>query len=216
MDFLDKLKMVSIFRGLTLEETESVIKKLGYKIKEFEKNETVFFRGDKIENIIINVEGELYTEMQKYNGDVIEVGIINEYDILASAFIFGASNELPVDVISKTHSKLIFLNKQKLFECMQENSRFLNNFLNEISEKSQFLSKRLWFNFVNKNIEDKIFDYIKNNEKNGIIHFKPGISHLAKRFGVTRPSLSRELSNFCSRGIIERLGKNQYKILIEI
>ena len=150
--------------------------------------------------------------MQKYNGDVIEVGIIKAHELFVSAFIFGDSNTTPVDVVSRTDCDILSLEKEKLLECMQENKKFLNNFLDEISNKSQFLSKRLWFNFVNKSIEDKIIDYIEQNSKDNIVHFRPSISEISRRFGVTRPSLSREISNLCSKGILQRIGKNKYNV----
>ena len=80
--------------------------------------------------------------------------------------IFGNSNNSPVDIVSRTKCKILFLEKEKLLECMQENKEFLKNFLDEISNKSQFLSKKIWFNFVNKSIEDKLIDYINNKDEN--------------------------------------------------
>ena len=107
---------------------------------------------------------------------------------------------------------MVFLETDNLLECMQQDEKFLRNVLDEISNKGQFLSKRIWFNFVNKSIEDKLIDYINTNTKNGIVNFKPSISELAKRFGVTRPSLSRELSNLCDKEILARIGRNKYNV----
>lgn len=215
MELLDKLKLISIFKDMNSEDIKQIIDKMKYSIKNYDKEETIYFRGDKINYILINLEGELYSEMQKYNGDVIEVGAFETNDVLASAFIFGTSNNSPVDIVTRTKCQILFLKKEKLLECMQENKVFLKNFLDEISNKSQFLSKRIWFNFLNKSIEDKIIDYINNNLQNEMIHFKPSISELSKRFGVTRPSLSREIANFCSLGILTRIGKNKYNVNIK-
>ena len=212
MDVINSLKASSIFKNLTSQDITYIIQKLNYKVKEFDKGETVYFRGDDVSHIIINIVGELYTEMQKYNGDVIEVGIIKQNDVLASAFIFGSSHKSPVDMITRTKCTMIFLETDNLLECMQQDEKFLRNVLDEISNKGQFLSKRIWFNFVNKSIEDKIIDYINTNTKNGVVNFKPSISELAKRFGVTRPSLSRELSNLCDKEILARIGRNKYNV----
>ena len=212
MELLNTLKNISIFKDMNTEEIKQIILKLNYKIKKYKKDETIYFRGDKINYALINLSGELYSEMQKYNGDVIEVGIIKTHELFSFVFIFGDSNTTPVDVVARTDCEILSLEKEKLLECMQENKKFLNNFLDEISNKSQFLSKRLWFNFVNKSIEDKIIDYIEQNSKDDIIHFRPSISEISRRFGVTRPSLSREISNLCSRGVLQRIGKNKYNI----
>ena len=212
MDIINSLKAISIFKNLSVQDISFIIQKLNYKVKNFDKGETVYFRGDKVDHILINIVGELYTEMQKYNGDVIEVGIIKQNDVLASAFIFGSSHDSPVDMIARTNCTLVFLEIDGLLECMQQDKKFLKNFLDEISNKGQFLSKRIRFNFVNKSIEDKLIDYINTNTKDGIIHFKPSISELAKRYGVTRPSLSREISNLCDKEILIRIGRNKYTV----
>ena len=215
MELLNTLKNISIFKDMNTEEIKQIILKLNYKIKKYKKDETIYFRGDKINYALINLSGELYSEMQKYNGDVIEVGIIKTHELFASAFIFGDSNTTPVDVVARTDCEILSLEKEKLLECMQENKKFLNNFLDEISNKSQFLSKRLWFNFVNKTIYEKVVAYIYENHIDGVITFKPNISELAKKFEITRPSLSREISALCETGLLTKIAGNSYKVNTE-
>ena len=101
---------------------------------------------------------------------------------------------------------------EKYLNLIQSDKRLLLNFINEISNKSQHLSKRIWFNFTNKTIEEKILSYIKENTTNGIIKFLPNISALAKQFEVTRPALSREISNLCKEKILTKIENNLYSV----
>jgi DNA-binding FadR family transcriptional regulator len=87
--------------------------------------------------------------------------------------------------------------------------------LNEVSNKSQLLSKRIWFNFVNKTIYEKVVAYIYENHIDGVITFKPNISELAKKFEITRPSLSREISALCETGLLTKIAGNSYKVNTE-
>ncbi len=82
----------------------------------------------------------------------------------------------------------------------------------EISTKGQLLSKRIWFNFINRTINEKVLSYINENQKNGIVVFKPNISELSKKFEVTRPSLSREISLLCDKGILKKIHSNRYGV----
>ncbi len=202
----------SLFSGLTPEETEEILIKINFQTKKYKKNEAVFFRGDLLEHIIIILEGSVKGEMQKFNGDSITIDHMTPFQILAPAFIFGDDHFFPVDLISLENSKLLFLNRENFLEAMQENKHLLVNFLNEISNKGQFLSKRIWFNFLNKTINEKVLSYIKSHHKNGLISFRPNISELAKKFEVTRPSLSREISSLCEKGILTKVKNNKYKI----
>lgn len=212
LELYKKMSTIPLFKGFKIDEIESFFKTINFQIKQYKKNESIFFRGDEIEHIIIILEGSCKGEMQKYSGDTITIDYMRPYQIIASAFIFGDSTIFPVDLIAIESSKLLFLNKKDFLKFMEKDNRLSINFLNDISNKTQFLSKRIWFNFVNKTINEKVLSYIKENEKNGYISFKPNISELSKRFEVTRPSLSREISILCEKGVLEKIQNNKYKI----
>lgn len=206
------LTQVSLFNGLNVLEISEYLSRTNFKIKNYKKNETVFFRGDFLKNIIIVIKGSAHGEMQKFNGDTTVINRMKAGEVIASAFLFGKSNVFPVDLIALENSKFLFLNKEKYLDLIQSDKRLLLNFINEISNKSQYLSKRIWFNFTNKTIEEKILSYIKENLKNNTIKFLPSISALAKQFEVTRPALSREISNLCKRKILTKIENNVYSV----
>ena len=205
------MSKIPLFKGFNIEEIEEILKTLNFQIKNYKKGETVFFRGDALEQIIIILSGTSKGEMQKFNGDTITIDYITPYQLIAPAFIFGSNRTFPVDLIATENSKFVFLNKESFLDVMQKDERLLVNFLDEISNKGQLLSKRIWFNFMNKTINEKVLSYIKENQKNGYISFKPNISELAKKFEVTRPSLSREISSLCDKGILTKIKSGKYK-----
>ena len=206
------LTKVSLFKGLDPEKISKCVEKLDFKIKKYEKNETVFFRGDTLEKVIIIIKGSAYGEMQKFNGDTIVINQMKSGEVLASAFLFGNDNIFPVDLVTLENSKFLLFDKEKYLNLIQSDKRLLLNFINEISNKSQLLSKRIWFNFTHKTIEEKILSYINENAKNNKIKFLPSISALAKKFEVTRPALSREISNLCKKKILTKIENNIYSI----
>ena len=206
------LTKVSLFKGLDPEKISKCLEKLDFKIKKYEKNETVFFRGDTLEKVIIIIKGSAYGEMQKFNGDTIVINQMKSGEVLASAFLFGNDNIFPVDLVTLENSKFLLFDKEKYLNLIQSDKRLLLNFINEISNKSQLLSKRIWFNFTHKTIEEKILSYINENAKNNKIKFLPSISALAKKFEVTRPALSREISNLCKKKILTKIENNIYSI----
>ena len=213
-DFKNKnydLENIPIFKGLDKDKIIEIINFSDFKIKKFKKNEIISFRGDKINDIMIILEGELRGEMQKFNGDTIVIDFLKSNNMIAPAFIFGVNNKFPVDLIATVDSTIISLNKASLISLFTNNEILLTNFLNEISNKSQLLSRRIWFNFMNKTKNKKVIAYIYKNHENGIITFKPNISELSKQFEVTRPSLSREISSLCESGLLNKIKSNTYK-----
>lgn len=206
------LTNVSLFKGLNPQEISDCLRKVDFKIKNYKKNEIVFFRGDILKKVIIIINGTTHGEMQKFNGDTIVINQMKSGEVLASAFLFGNDNIFPVDLVTLENSKFLLFDKEKYLNLIQSDKRLLLNFINEISNKSQLLSKRIWFNFTHKTIEEKILSYINENAKNNKIKFLPSISALAKKFEVTRPALSREISNLCKKKILTKIENNIYSI----
>ena len=204
------LTNVSLFKGLNPQEISDCLRKVDFKIKDYKKNEIVFFRGDILKKVIIIINGTTHGEMQKFNGDTIVINQMKSGEVLASAFLFGNDNIFPVDLVTLENSKFLLFDKEKYLNLIQSDKRLLLNFINEISNKSQLLSKRIWFNFTHKTIEEKILSYINENAKNNKIKFLPSISALAKKFEVTRPAFSREISNLFKKKILTKIENNIY------
>jgi CRP/FNR family transcriptional regulator, dissimilatory nitrate respiration regulator len=213
MDIFEKLKNVVIFKEIHEEELKALLIGLKYKVKKFDKNEIVAFRGDEIKELIIVAQGEVYTEMQKLNGDSIVVDRLSEGSVLAGAFIFGKDNRFPVDVVTTSDSELIYIPKDEIIKMFQLNERLLQNYLGVISNKTQFLSKKIWFSFTNKSINNKLIAYLLNNmNRNNCVLLQNSMKEIAQMFGVARPSLSRVLKEFIDEGIVIRKEKNLLEI----
>ncbi len=211
-EIFEKLRKTALFYGMTLEDIEGKLSKRKYRIKKYKKGETVSFRGDEIDGLYINIKGELTTEMMKLSGETKKIGNLEEGEIIASAFIFGRKFEFPVDLVVTKDCEIFYISKEELMELMADDKKILKNFLDEISNKAQFLSEKLWNTFNNKSINEKLINYIVSNEKNGEFSFKPSLKDVANMFGVARPSLSRVIGEFLDEGILERLGRSRYRI----
>ncbi|MGL5053611.1 MAG: Crp/Fnr family transcriptional regulator [Cetobacterium sp.] len=209
---LKVLEKVKIFKGLKSEELIILLQSIDYKIKKFEKNDSVLFRGDKLDGIFIILQGSLSAEMLKNSGDIQKIENLSEGDIIASAFIFGEKNNIPVDLIALEKCCLLHIDKKNLLKTFKIEEKILINFLDEISDKTQFLSNKVWKSFNTKTIKEKILDYISENTIENKVVFKHSIKELSELFGVSRPSLSRVISEFIEEGILEREEKKIFRI----
>lgn len=209
MDFKTLVKF-KLFKGISEAELENLFGKIKYEIKKLKKNDVVFFRDEKVDGLFIVIMGLLSAEMLKSNGDVQKIENLSNGDIIGSAFIFGEDNNLPVDLIVLEEGMLLHIDKNNLLQAFNTNEKFLINFLDEISDKTQFLSNKVWKSFNNKTIKEKVLDYILENTQSNKVIFKHSIKELAELFGVSRPSLSRVISEFVEDEILKRDGKNKF------
>ena len=206
------LNKSTIFKGLNENEISELLNQTNYYTKSFKNEEFVAFRGDKVEAYMLVLEGELVSEMQKVNGKVVKIETLLPYADIAPAFIFGVDNTFPIDLYATKDSKILYIPKNDLINILQKNKIILNNILNSFSNRTQFLSKKLWLS--NKTIEEKLATHILENlDKNNIWHIKKSITDLANIFGVSRPSLSRVIAGLVEEEILERVSNSSFKLL---
>ena len=209
---IEILKETVVFNGIDEESTKNILEKTKYEIKKYSPDESIAFRGDEVKGLYVILKGTLTTEMLTEEGNVIKIEELVPSDVIASAFIFGKKNSFPVDLIAKNKAEILFIERKEFLKILFSQEKILENFLNEISNKAQLLTTKIWNSFNNKTIKKKFCDYVKKNQKNSLFSIQ-NLGALAEYFGVERPSLSRVLSDLVKDEKLERIGRNKYKIL---
>jgi len=206
------LKETVVFNNIDEETIKNILEKTRYEIRNYSPNESIAFRGDEVKGLYIILKGTLITEMLTEEGNVIKIEELVPSDVIASAFIFGKNNNFPVDLSVKDEAEIFFVERKEFLKLLFSQEKILENFLNEISNKTQLLTSKIWNSFNNKTIKKKFCDYVKKNQKNNLFSIQ-NLGALAEFFGVERPSLSRVLSELVKDEKLERIGRNKYKIL---
>ena len=206
------LRETVVFNDLDEDTIKDILEKTKYEIKKYSPNESIAFRGDEVKGLYIILKGTLITEMLTEEGNIIKIEELVPSDVIASAFIFGKNNSFPVDLTVKDEAEIFFVKRKEFLKLLFSQEKILENFLNEISNKTQLLTSKIWNSFNNKTIKKKFCDYVKRNQKNNEF-FIENLGALAEFFGVERPSLSRVLSELVKDEKLERIGRNKYRIL---
>ena len=209
---IETLKETVVFNGIDEKTIKNILEKTKYEIKKYSPDESIAFRGDEVKGLYIILKGTLTTEMLTEEGNVIKIEELTQSDVIASAFIFGKKNSFPVDLIAKDDAEILFVERKEFLKILFSKEKILENFLNEVSNKTQLLTSKIWNSFNNKTIKKKFCDYVKKNQKNNLFSIQ-NLGALAEYFGVERPSLSRVLSDLVKDEKLERIGRNKYKIL---
>lgn len=200
----EQLSQSPVFRGISAEEMESLLQDAQYKIKKYSKGDMVAFREDRCENLMIVMKGSVKGEMLDPSGKSIKIEDIMAPYPIASAFLFGQRNQFPVNVTANEDVEIFSLAKESVVDLFQKNKVFLINYLNLISNRSQFLANKLMFlNF--KTIKGKLANYILKlaAPDKAQVTLPKSQSEMAQFFGVTRPSFARSLKEMEQEGLIE-------------
>ncbi|MCD6566603.1 MAG: Crp/Fnr family transcriptional regulator [Bacteroidales bacterium] len=202
-----------IFKGLSESDIKNLLNKINYQIKKYKPKDIVALNGEECNYLIIILKGYVKGEMFDYSGKVIKIEDIHAPMPLAIAFIFGKNNKFPVTVEAVMDTELLIIHKNEFLKLFQSDVRILNNFLNAISNRSQFLSNKIRFlSFTT--IKSKFAQYILELAKEDyyIVDLKQTQQQLAELFGVTRPSFARIVGEMQNEGLI-KIEKKQVEIL---
>jgi CRP-like cAMP-binding protein len=207
MDF-SILSQAPFFKGYNPDEIAGILSGIRYRVKSFKAGSLIAQNGDNVNSLMIVVKGIVKGEMVDYAGRVIKIEDIPAPGALASAFIFGNKNRVPVNVIAVTDSELLIIEKPDLLKMLKTNDFVIINFLDMISNRSQFLSEKIKFlNF--KTIKGKLAFYILQTagKEKRFINLNMTQNDLAEFFGVARPSIARAIREMEDEGYIEAKGK---------
>ena len=197
-----------LFKGLSASDIKNVFSEISYQLKTFKSGSIISQSGEPVDSLVIIVEGVVKGEMVDYAGRVIKIEDIHAPGALAPAFMFGSRNRYPVNVVAVSDGAMLMIGKADFLKLLMRNDTVLVNFLDMISNRSQFLSEKIKFlNF--KTIKGKLAHYIlqrAGNERVTILLDKTQ-SDLADFFGVARPSVGRALGELEDEGLISARGK---------
>ena len=202
------LSKAPLFKGLSAYDIETILSSVSYKVKKFLAGSMISQSGEQVNSLIVVINGTVKGEMVDYAGRVIKIEDIPAPGAIASAFMFGNRNRFPVNVVAVSDSELLLIEKSDYLGLLMKNDLLLINFLDMISNRSQFLSEKIKFlNF--KTIKGKLAHYIlqKAGKESFSVTLGMTQNELADFFGVARPSVARALGELEREGYIEAKGK---------
>ncbi len=148
-------------------------------------------------SLYVLCEGSVYAQMTSEEGREFTLDTLSAPDVLASAFLFGTENILPVTIIAESDCGLWVISRESILSLIENDKAILRNFLTVLSDHSLFLSRKLE-QFALQTLSSRLMGYLENN--NSI----QNLQQTAFILGVTRPSLSRAISQLVRQGVLRK------------
>jgi len=208
----DTLVQSVLFRNFSADEIQKLLAKTTYQIRTYETEAVIAFRNEPCQSLNVVLEGSVRGEMYRYDGKTMKLEDIPTPEPFASAFLFGDKQEYPVNVIANEYTKVLQIRKPDFLKLLQQDSKFLNNYMDKVASRAQLLADKLWFINFNS-LREKIATFVLDRCKQEDEFCHTYTQHqLADLFGVTRPSLSREINKMAKEGLIEN-HRNKFVML---
>ncbi|SMO45226.1 cAMP-binding domain of CRP or a regulatory subunit of cAMP-dependent protein kinases [Saccharicrinis carchari] len=204
------LENCPVFIGLSLEEIKILFGQIHFQVKKYSDGQVVAHAGDNVEKLIVVLNGSVKGEMVDFSGKTIKIEDIEAPKPLAIAFMFGRCNKYPVNVVSNKQSELLLIPKESVLKLFTLNQTILLNYLNTISDRSQFLSNKIRF-LSFQSVRGKIANYIlqlTQRDDSQQLTLPLSQNQMAELFGVARPSVGRGMRELHNEGILHVKGKD--------
>lgn len=206
---LSNLRECRLFKGISNQEIELLFENLSFQQRSYKKGDIIAFGGEEILGQMILTKGSVKGEMLEFNGKAIKIEDIEAPRMLAPAFLFGEQRYYPVNIVANINIEILYIPRSSFVLLMQKDDRVLQNYLNNISNRAQFLSEKLKFlsfqSIKGKLAHFYLMQYKKYNSDS--FELKTSQTQMAELFGVARPSLARSIKELNDEGVIQTSGK---------
>ena len=193
-----------LFRGITPEKLSANLEEISFHTRSDMKGEILARQGDVCNRLVILTKGSVRGEMIDYSGRLIKVEDIAAPRAIAPLFLFGEENRYPVEVTANEPTEVIEIPKTSVLELFRKNEQFLENYMNLSANYARTLSDKLFFMSF-KTIRQKIASYLLRlykQQQQLHITLDRSQQELSDYFGVSRPSLARELAHMQEDGLL--------------
>lgn len=203
--YIPLIKKIDLFRDISDENINNLFTKDLYIIKDYKKNSIIYLQNEKCTTLDIILKGTILVQGIDSKGNALTISDFNIGDALGGNLLFSHKNFYPMTVIAKNNSTILHIKKDLILKLCQSDINFLNHFLQSISDKTLILTDKIK-SISMKSIRECIIDfltyesYAQNSKK---IKLEMTKKELAEKFGIQRPSLSRELNKMRKDGLIE-------------
>ncbi|MFS2532343.1 Crp/Fnr family transcriptional regulator [Bacteroides ovatus] len=193
-----------LFRGITPERLFADLEEISFHTRSYKKGEILTQQGAVCNRLVILTKGSVRGEMIDYSGRLIKVEDIAAPRAIAPLFLFGEENRYPVEVTANEPTEVIELPKSSVLRLFRKNEQFLENYMNLSANYARTLSDKLFFMSF-KTIRQKLASYLLRlykQQQQTHITLDRSQQELSDYFGVSRPSLARELAHMQEDGLL--------------
>lgn len=191
---VQELSRIPLFAGLKDGDLDELLS-APHRRRVYQPGKTIMSAGDAVQSLVVLTAGQVETRMVGDEREVVMDRLVAPC-LLAPAFLFASDNAVPVEAVATEESTIWTLNREGFVRFMAAHPEVMRRFLRMISDRSRFLSEKVR-TFAIKGLRNRVLDYLHTH---GPI---TQVAATAERLGVTRPSLSRVLSEMVAEGIIE-------------
>ena len=212
------LTKIALMQGLNEQEISLILNCLQAKIKKYEKGETIFQEGEKIEEIGIIFSGTVTVQRNDYWGNRSIVALLGELDVFGETF--ACLNQVSdVQVIAEEASEILFLQVNRVLttcsSSCQFHNRLIRNLLEICARKNYQMNVKVDI-LSQKTTREKLLTFLSRQAiRLGKQQFEIPFNRqqLADYLCIDRAAMSAEISKLQKEGLI-KTNRNHFELTV--
>ncbi len=208
-NFQNVLQICPLFRGISPEELDAMLRCLGAVTRTYQKEEYVFTAGTEAHSVGVILKGNVQAVKEDYAGNREILARLSSGELFGETFACTGIAELPVSILSTDKSEILFIDyKRILTSCSSAcafHSRLIENMVRIIAEENLRLTQKIEHT-MKRTIREKLLSYLSSQAAHAksrtfVIPFNR--QQLADYLSVDRSALSAELGRMREDGLLE-------------
>lgn len=206
---LKALQQCPLFEGFTAKDIEQMMDNIPYRLVRFEKKELFLSAGTPCKYADIVVTGEVIARMEGPSGKYMQITTKPVGSLLASAFIFGKNNIIPVNMMASKPTTILRMTPNSMQVLLNIDERFRFNFIQLLSAFCDNLARKvrmLTLHTIREKVAIFLIEQARLNNSDNFI-LQKSRQEIAESFAIQKFSLQRCLKEFAAENIIQLNGK---------
>lgn len=197
------LKDSPLFRGLDQQTIDTLLEHSSYATMTYDHDDCIAKRDTAYSGLMIILKGSVRGEVTDAAGRRRIIDNIAAPQLIAPAFLFGGYNRLPIDVVANEDgTQIMTLHRGGLFEMMQDNTIVLSNFIDIISNRANFFSRKIYALSVLM-LTEKVAALLLSSASAEEDTVPLEVEKMADELDITRNALEQTLAELAKKGYIE-------------
>lgn len=198
------LKDSPLFRGLDQQTIDALLERSSYATATYGRDECIARRETAYSGLMIILKGSVRGELTDAAGRRRIIDNISAPQLIAPAFLFGGYNRLPIDVVANEDgTEIMTLHRGGLFEMMQDNTIVLSNFIDIISNRANYFSRKIYALSVLM-LTEKVAALLlsaASAEAGDTVPLE--VEKMADELDITRNAFEQTLAELAKKGYVE-------------
>ncbi len=207
-----------LFRGISRDDAESVLRCLSAVRKQYRKGETIFRSGEPAKQMGFVASGRVEISRDDYWGNRQIIGTAESGDLFGESYACMSGETFLIDVQAAEDTEVLFLDVNRILTtcspACEFHSRLIHNLLYILAEKNLMLTRKI-DHMGQRSIREKVMAYLSfqmEANRSGEFEIPFNRQQFADYLAVDRSALSAELSRMKRDGLID-YEKNRFVIV---